>query len=187
MQFIPTALPDAYIIEPQKLEDNRGFFARTWCQQEFAEQGLNPNLVQCSISFNQKRGILRGMHWQMPPFAEAKLVRCTQGAIYDVIVDLRPDAETFLQWIAVHLTAKNRRALYVPKGFAHGFQTLAENTEVFYQMSDFYVAEAARGFRWNDPSFKIDWPEEISIISQRDQEYPDFTPDSLLSLQVTST
>jgi dTDP-4-dehydrorhamnose 3,5-epimerase len=187
MQFIPTSLLGTYIVDPQKLEDERGFFARTWCQQEFVDQGLDSNLVQCSISFNKKRGTLRGMHWQMHPFAETKLVRCTQGAIYDVIVDLRPNSETFLQWTAVHLTAENRKALYVPKGFAHGFQTLTDNTEVFYQMSDFYVAEAARGFRWDDPSFKIDWPEEISIISQRDQEYSDFTPDSLPSLQVTST
>jgi dTDP-4-dehydrorhamnose 3,5-epimerase len=186
MQFMQTSLLDAYIITPEKLEDDRGFFVRTWCQQEFADRGLDPNLVQCSVSYNHKRGILRGLHWQMPPFAETKLVRCAQGAIYDVIVDLRPDSDTFLQWTAIHLTAENHKALYIPKGFAHGFQTLADNTEIFYQMSDFYAPGAARGFRWNDPSFKIDWPEEISIISQRDRDYPDYTPSYLPALQFTS-
>jgi dTDP-4-dehydrorhamnose 3,5-epimerase len=177
MQFIPTLLCGAYIIQPDRLKDDRGFFARTWCQQEFDRQGLDKNLVQCSISFNNKKGTLRGMHLQLPPDTETKLVRCTQGAIYDVIVDLRTDSETFLQWIAVRLTAKNRMALYIPKGCAHGFQTLEDNTEILYQMSDFYSAKSAFGFRWNDPSFKIDWPEEISIISQRDQEYPDYNPN----------
>ncbi|WP_421656863.1 dTDP-4-dehydrorhamnose 3,5-epimerase [Leptothermofonsia sp. ETS-13] len=180
MHFISTPLPDAYIIEPERLEDQRGFFARTWCQQEFMDQGLDPNLVQCSISFNHKKGTVRGMHFQAPPFAETKLVRCTQGAIYDVIVDLRPDSSTYLQWFAVELTAENRKALYIPKGFAHGFQTCVNNTEIFYQMSDYYTPNSARGFRWNDPSFKIDWPEEVTLISSRDQEYPDYTPDSLL-------
>lgn len=177
MQFIPTPLRGAYIIEPDRLEDDRGFFARTWCQQDFDHQGLDNNLVQCSISFNKKKGTLRGMHLQLSPDAETKLVRCTQGAIYDVIVDLRTDSETFLQWTTVSLTAKNRTALYIPKGCAHGFQTLEDNTEILYQMSDFYSAKSAFGFRWNDPCFKIDWPEEISIISKRDQEYPDYNPN----------
>lgn len=176
MHFIPTKLKSAFIIEPEKVVDERGFFARTWCQKEFKNQGLDPNLVQCSISFNHKKGTLRGMHFQLPPHTETKLVRCTKGAIYDVIVDLRPNSETFEQWIGIELTAQNRKALYVPKGFAHGFQTLEDNTEVFYQMSEFYILESARGFRWNDSQFKIDWTEEPSIISKRDREYPDFKP-----------
>lgn len=174
MRFIQTKLKNAYVIEPEKFADERGFFARSWCEKEFREQGLNANLVQCNISFNNKRGTIRGMHLQIPPFAEAKLVRCTQGAIYDVIVDLRPDSATYQKWIGVELTAENRRALYVPEGFAHGFQTLADNTEVFYQMSEFYAPECARGFRWNDPTFKINWPEPVSVISLKDREYEDY-------------
>ena len=165
------------MIEPEKLEDDRGFFARTWCQQEFAEQGINSNLVQCNISFNKKRGTLRGMHLQLPPYAETKLVRCTKGAVYDVIIDLRADSETFLQWTAIELTADNCKALYVPKGFAHGFQTLEDNAEVFYQMSQFHAPGCARGFRWNDPTFNIHWIEKVSVISQRDQEYEDYAPN----------
>lgn len=177
MRFIPTPLMGAYVIEPERLEDNRGFFARTWCQKEFANQGLDSNLVQCNISFNNKKGTLRGMHFQVPPFAETKLVRCTQGAIYDVIVDLRSDSPTYLQWTAVELTDKNHKALYVPKGFAHGFQTLEDNTEVFYQMSEFYAPDAARGFRWNDPAFGIQWHEEVSVISDRDRMYESYKSD----------
>ncbi|MCC0176764.1 dTDP-4-dehydrorhamnose 3,5-epimerase [Waterburya agarophytonicola K14] len=174
MLFTPTKLKDAYIVEPKKLEDERGFFARSWCETEFRDRGLNPNLVQCNISFNQKKGTLRGMHLQIEPYAEAKLVRCTQGAIYDVIVDLRPDSETYLQWVGVELTPANHKALYVPEGFAHGFQTLADNTEVFYQMSQFYTPECARGYRWNDPSFDISWSEEISVISEKDLNLADY-------------
>lgn len=186
MRFIPTSLADAYIIEPEPIEDDRGFFARVWCQKEFAERNLDTNLVQCSISFNKKKGTLRGMHLQLPPFAETKLVRCTQGAIYDVIVDLRPNSETYLRWAAVELSAENHKALYVPQGFAHGFQTLQDNTEVFYQMSKFYSPGSARGFRWNDPAFKIDWLEEVSVMSERDRSYPDYIPDSLSILQSSS-
>jgi dTDP-4-dehydrorhamnose 3,5-epimerase len=175
MLFTPTKLKDAFIVEPDKKEDERGFFARTWCQQEFTDLGLDAELVQCSISFNKKKGTLRGMHWQLPPYAETKLVRCTKGAIYDVIVDLREDSPTFLQWIAAELTAENRTALYVPKGFAHGFQTLEDNTEVFYQISNFYAPDYARGFRWNDPTFEINWPLEVSVISVKDKEYEDYT------------
>ena len=174
MRFIQTNLKGAYILEPEKLEDERGFFARTWCQQEFTDLGLDTELVQCSISFNKKKGTLRGMHWQLPPYAETKLVRCTKGAIYDVIVDLRKDSPTFLQWIAAELTAENRKALYVPKGFAHGFQTLEDNTEVLYQISEFYAPDYARGFRWNDPTFQINWPLEVSTISIKDKEYEDY-------------
>ena len=174
MIFTSTKLQDAYIIEPKKLEDERGFFARTWCEREFRDRGLNPNLVQCNISFNKTKGTLRGMHLQVAPCAEAKLVRCTKGAIYDVIVDLRPDSPSYKQWLGVELTPANHKALYVPEGFAHGFQTLADNTEVFYQMSQFYAPECARGYRWNDPSFGITWPEEISVISSKDRNLTDY-------------
>jgi dTDP-4-dehydrorhamnose 3,5-epimerase len=182
MIFVELKLKGAYVIELEKLEDERGWFARSWCKQEFYEQGLDPNLAQCNISFNRKMGTLRGMHYQLPPFAETKLVRCTRGALYDVIIDLRPDSPTFLQWAGIELTADNRKTLYVPKGFAHGFQTLEDNTEVFYQMSDFYAPDHARGVRWNDPLFDIQWPEEESIISQKDQTYEDADPTWFSSL-----
>jgi dTDP-4-dehydrorhamnose 3,5-epimerase len=166
-------LKGAHLIEPERLVDERGFFARTWCQQEFEAHGLNPRLVQCNISFNTKKNTLRGLHYQAP-HEEAKLVRCTMGAIYDVIVDLRSDSPTFKQWIAVELTATNRRMLYIPEGFAHGFQSLEDNTEVFYQMSELYAPTGARGVRWNDPVFGIQWPAAIACISDRDNSYPDF-------------
>lgn len=174
MIFTETKLSGAYIVEPERYEDERGFFARSWCQNEFAEHGLNPRLAQCNISFNKKRGTLRGMHFQAPPRAEAKLVRCTQGAIYDVIIDLRPNSATFKHWIAVTLAAENRKMLYIPENFAHGFLTLEDNTEVFYQMSEFYAPSSARGLRWDDPLFAIFWPEPVSIISQKDQQFEDF-------------
>ena len=173
MIFIETKLKGAFIIEPERLEDERGFFARTWCQREFEAYGLDPRLVQCNISFNKKKGTLRGMHYQVAPHQEAKLVRCTMGAIYDVIIDLRPDSPTFKEWVVVELTAENRRILYIPEGFAHGFQTLVDDTEVFYQMSEFYHPECARGARWNDPAFAIVWPPAERIISAKDQAYPD--------------
>lgn len=174
MLFQPTKLDGAYLIAMQKLEDERGFFARSWCVSEFDEQGLDSNLVQCNVSFNTEQGTLRGMHYQAPPFAETKLVRCTSGAIYDVIIDLRPASPTFLQWTGVTLSAENRLMLYIPKGFAHGFQTLANGSEVFYQMSDFYAPAYARGLRWNDPMFNIQWPLAISMISAKDQQYADY-------------
>jgi dTDP-4-dehydrorhamnose 3,5-epimerase len=174
MIFTETKLKGAFFVEPARRQDERGFFARTWCQREFAERGLGPTWVQCNISFNTQKGTLRGMHYQGAPYAEAKLVRCTMGAIYDVIIDLCPDSPTFKQWLAVELTAENRCMLYVPGGFAHGFLTLADNSEVFYQMSEFYVAEYARGVRWNDPAFGIQWPAEVRIISERDRNYLDF-------------
>lgn len=176
MKFVETALPGAYIIEMEPLRDERGFFARSFCREEFAAHGLNPDLVQCSVSFNDKRGTLRGMHWQAKPHEEAKLVRCTMGAIHDVILDLRPDSPAFRRWVAVELTAENRRALYIPEGCAHGFQTLADNTEVFYQMSEFYHPECARGVRWDDPAFGIEWPVADPIISARDRAYPMMKP-----------
>ncbi len=173
MKFIETELKGAYLIELEPIEDERGFFARSWCQKEFVKHNLTPNLVQCNISFNHKQGTLRGMHYQEKPHEEVKLIRCTSGAIYDVIIDLRQDSSTFKQWAAVELTADNRKMLYVPEGMAHGFQTLQDNTEVFYQMSAFYHPESARGVRWDDPAFQIDWPEKKPIISLKDSQYPD--------------
>lgn len=175
MRFIPTILKGAYIVEPEKMADDRGFFARSWCQQEFSDRGLDANLVQCSISFNHKRGTLRGMHFQLPPFAETKLVRCTQGAIYDVAIDLRQDSPTYLQWVGVELTAENRKAFYIPKGCAHGFQTLTDNAEVFYQISEVYAPEYGRGVRWDDRAFNITWPEPVSVISERDRNYAEYS------------
>lgn len=176
MIFTEAKLKGAFIIEPERLGDHRGFFARTWCQREFETHGLSPRLAQCNISFNKKKGTLRGMHYQAAPYEEAKLVRCTMGAIYDAIIDLRSESPTFMQHTAVVLTAENRKMLYVPEGFAHGFQTLEDDTEVFYQMSEFYVAEYARGVRWNDPAFGIQWPDAEPIILERDRNYPDMIP-----------
>jgi len=156
--------------------DERGFFARTWCEKEFEEHGLNPRLVQCNASFNHKKGTLRGMHYQDQPFPEAKIVRCTQGAIYDVVLDLRPDSPTFKNWVSVVLTAEKRNMVYVPEGCAHGFLTLEDRAEVFYQMSEFYHPELARGVRWDDPAFQIVWPGKVEVISERDRTYADFAP-----------
>jgi dTDP-4-dehydrorhamnose 3,5-epimerase len=174
MIFTATTLNGAFLIEPERRQDERGFFARTWCEREFAAAGLQTEWVQCNISFNRQRGTLRGMHYQAAPYEEAKLVRCTMGAIYDVIIDLRADSPTFRQWLAVELTADNRHMLFIPQGFAHGFQTLTDETEVFYQMSQFYAPEYARGVRWDDSAFKIAWPADKRIISERDQSFPDF-------------
>jgi len=174
MIFKETKLKGAYVIEINPLEDERGFFARSFCAKEFKEHGLNQNIAQCNISYNGKKGTLRGMHYQAAPHEEAKLVRCTMGAIYDVIIDLRPDSSTFKKWIGVELTKENRRMLYVPEGFAHVFQTLEDHTEVLYQMSEFHHPEWARGVRWNDPTFGIFWPVNVEIISIGDQQYLDF-------------
>jgi len=174
MIFTETKLRGAYIIDIKKLEDERGFFARSWCQKEFETHGLNPRLVQCNISFNKKRGTLRGMHYQAPPHEEAKLVRCTMGSICDVIIDLRSESRTFKQHLSALLSSSNRKMLYIPEGFAHGFLTLEDDTEVFYQMSEFYASEYAKGFRWNDPAFGIQWPMDIQVISERDETYPVF-------------
>lgn len=176
MIFRETALKGAFIIVPEWNEDPRGFFARTWCAEEFHAHGLNPMLVQCSISYNKKKGTLRGMHYQIAPFGEVKLIRCTMGAIYDVIIDLRSDSPNYTKHLTSVLTASNRHMLYIPEGFAHGFQTLEDNTEVFYQMSQVYMPESARGVRWNDPVFGIQWPPDERIIADRDQQYPDFIP-----------
>ncbi len=177
MIFNETKLKCAYLIEVEPIADDRGFFARTFGEPEFAAQGLKTHFVHCNISFNHKKGTLRGMHYQIAPYQEAKLVRCTKGAIYDVIIDIRPESPTFTQWIAAELTADNRRQLYIPEGFAHGFQTLEDNTEIFYQMAEFYHPESARGIRWNDPAFGIEWPSaDHRIISARDSAYEDFIP-----------
>jgi dTDP-4-dehydrorhamnose 3,5-epimerase len=174
MLFTETKLRGAYIVDLECRKDARGFFARSWCADEFEKHGLNPRLSQCNISFNKKQGTLRGMHYQVAPFPEAKLVRCTMGSIYDVVIDLRSNSPTFKQWISVELSAENRRALYVPEDFAHGFQTLVDNTEVSYQMSEFFHPECARGVRWDDVAFEIIWPQSIVNVSQRDQLYPAF-------------
>lgn len=176
MKFHETILNGAYVIEPEPIEDHRGFFARAWCQREFADHGLSSEMVQCNISSNRHRGTLRGMHYQTPPHQEAKLVRCTSGAIYDVIIDLRPESHTFMQHLGVTLTAENRQMLYVPEGFAHGFITLEDSVEVFYQVSAFYAPGYERGLRYDDPTFEIQWPEKVEVISEKDATWPDYHP-----------
>ena len=180
MIFQETSLAGAFIVELKRLEDERGFFARSFCQDEFEAHGLNPCVSQCNVSFNKQAGTLRGMHFQIAPHAEAKLVRCTMGAVYDVVIDLRAASPTFRQWTGVELTAENRRAIYIPEGFAHGAQTLVDNTELFYQMSTAYHGASGSGVRWDDPAFGIVWPEPPStlsggrIIVERDRAWPDF-------------
>lgn len=176
MIFAPTALAGAFLVELERREDERGFFARSFCEREFVAHGLDPAVVQCNVSFNRRRGTLRGMHWQEEPHGEAKLVRVTQGALWDAIIDLRPDSPTYCHWVGVELTAANRRALYIPIGLAHGFQTLTDDVEVFYQMSTSYVPGAQRGVRWDDPAFGIAWPIRPPFLSERDATYPDFSP-----------
>ncbi|MDA8087465.1 MAG: dTDP-4-dehydrorhamnose 3,5-epimerase [Nitrospiraceae bacterium] len=184
MKFVKTRLDGAFIVEPEAEADGSGFLAGSWCQHEFEMLGIHKKPVQSNVSFNKKRGTLRGLHYQAAPYSEAKLVRCTLGAVYDVIADLRPDSPTYQQWMSVELTQKNRRLLYVPEGFAHGFMTLRDNTEVFYQMTRFYMPEYSRGIRWNDPLFEIKWPLKVSEISDKDRQYPDFVP-SAVSLSKT--
>jgi dTDP-4-dehydrorhamnose 3,5-epimerase len=176
MIFRETKLGGAFVVEPLRHEDERGFFARSWSAREFAERGLDPALVECNISFNRRAGTLRGMHYQAAPHAQAKLVRCTRGAIYDAIIDLRPESPTFKGWVGVELSAENAAMLYVPEGFAHGFQTLTDDAEVFYQMAAYYEAASGRGVRWDDPAFGVEWPEARErIINARDRDYQDFT------------
>ena len=174
MKFHQTKLPGVYEICIEPIADSRGFFARSWCQKEFAAHGLNSSLAQCNISFNTRKGTLRGVHYQVQPFLETKLVRCTRGAIYDVIVDLRPASPTFKQWAAIVLTADKRNMAYVLENCAHGFLTLEDEAEVFYEMSGFYDPASARGVRWNDPAFQIEWPAKVEVISERDSSYPNF-------------
>jgi dTDP-4-dehydrorhamnose 3,5-epimerase len=174
MIFKGTDIDGVWVIEPERHGDVRGFFARTWEPEEFTERGLNSDLAQCSISYNRARGTLRGLHYQAAPHEEAKLVRCTAGAIFDVAVDLRPDSPTFRDWFGVELSAENRLALFVPEGCAHGFLTLADDSEVHYQISQAYVPDAGRGVRWDDPAFAIRWPSEVVVINERDKSYADF-------------
>lgn len=175
MIFTETKLSGAYLIELERNEDERGFFARNWSEREFAERGLVAKFVESNISFSRKKGTLRGMHYQAAPHAQAKLVRCTKGGIFDVIIDLRRDSPTFQQWMNVELTAQNHLMLYVPISFAHGFQTLEDDTEITYQVSSPYHPESSSGVRWNDPAFGIPWPDGERVIIARDREYPDWT------------
>lgn len=172
MKFTETPLQGAFVIELEPITDERGFFARSWCKKEFEARGLNGNLVQCNVSYNRTKGTLRGMHYQAKPHEEVKLVRCTLGAIYDVIIDLRPMSATFRQWSGVELTAANRKAHYVPEGFAHGFQTLEDDTELFYLMSESYHPESARTVRWDDPRIAVTWPLANPIVGEQDRAAP---------------
>lgn len=174
MIFRETPLPGAWLLTPERFADERGFFARTFCRQDFATRGLDPEVAQCSVSFNHKRGTVRGLHFQTAPHEEVKLVRVTRGALWDVIVDLRPDSPTFKNHFAVVLSAEAGNQLYIPKGIAHGFQTLEDGTEVFYQISVPYAPESARGYRWDDPAFAIPWPEPVTVMSEKDRDLPFF-------------
>jgi dTDP-4-dehydrorhamnose 3,5-epimerase len=174
--FQPTTLDAAFMVELERRYDERGFFARTWCAEEFGARGLAVEIAQCSLSYNRSAGTLRGMHYQAPPHAETKLVRCTRGAIYDVLVDLRPSSPSYLRWIGVELSADNGRMVYAPEGLAHGFQTLTDDAEVAYQMSVPYHREAERGVRYDDPAFAIQWPLPVRVISSKDAAWPEFVP-----------
>jgi dTDP-4-dehydrorhamnose 3,5-epimerase len=174
LKFSETELKGAFILEVKKLEDERGFFGRTFCQKEFEKHGMNPHVVQANVSYNKFKGILRGMHYQLHPYEETKLVRCVRGAIYDVIIDLRKDSPTYTKWIGVELKEDSYQMLFVPEGFGHGFITLEDNTEVIYQVSQFYTPGAESGIRWNDPVFDIKWPIEPLIISQKDRQHSDY-------------
>ena len=174
MKFHKAKIAGVFEICLEPRTDDRGFFARAWCQKEFEARGLNSTVVQCNISRNARKGTLRGMHYQADPFSEIKVVRCTRGAVYDVVLDLRPKSKTFKQWVSVVLTEESGNMVYIPDGCAHGFLTLKDGSDVFYQMSEFYNPEAARGVRWNDDAFGIVWPEKVEVISERDRTYPDF-------------
>lgn len=176
MTFTETKLRGAYVIEPERFDDERGFFARTFCRREFEEHGLDTDVAQSALSYNRRKGTLRGMHYQAPPHAQAKLVRSARGAVYDVIIDLRPESATLRSWFGMELTAANRLMLYVPKGFAHGFLTLDDDSEVAYHMSGFYAPETERGVRWDDPAFGIQWPIPVTVLSERDRAFPPFRP-----------
>jgi dTDP-4-dehydrorhamnose 3,5-epimerase len=175
MIFTETELKGAYVIEPEKYQDERGYFARVFCENEFKFHGIKLNMVQSNIGFSRKKGTIRGLHYQVYPHAEVKLIRCISGSIFDVIIDLRPESPTYKQWFGIELNSKNSQMLLVPENFAHGYQSLVDNTEVFYLVSQFYTADAERGVRWDDPLFKIQWPEMIHpIISEKDKSWPDF-------------
>ena len=181
MDFNETPLPGAYLIDLNRLGDDRGFFARVFCTREFSEAGLVTSFVQVNNSLSANRGTLRGMHYQLAPNAETKIVRCIRGALFDVIIDLRPDSPTYMQHFGVELSADNRLMLYVPKGFAHGFVTLQDDTEAFYFVDEFYAPDVERGIRWNDPTFQIDWPVVPREISEKDAQHRDFDPAYHLS------
>ena len=179
MKFFETNLKGSYVIEPEPSLDERGFFARSWDVNEFKKMGLNSNIVQTSISFNKLKGTVRGMHYQIKPYEETKLVRCTKGSVFEVLLDLRPNSKTFLEWTSVKLTSDNYKMIYAPEGFALGFQTLENNTELIYQMSQFYSPEFQRGIKWNDTYFDIKWPLKMTVISNRDTTFPDFKIDRI--------
>jgi dTDP-4-dehydrorhamnose 3,5-epimerase len=175
MKFIPTALNDVFIIELEMIRDYRGFFARSWCKDEFRQNNLSDKILQCNISFNLQQATIRGMHFQTPPYQETKIVRCISGDIYDVIIDLRDNSTTYMNWMGVNLNSENRNMLYIPRGFAHGYQTLTPNTEINYQVDQYYNPTSERGIRWNDPAFSINWPiSENCIISEKDATWPNF-------------
>lgn len=176
MKYVPLDIPGVFSVEPQFLSDERGFFTRTYCAREFAEHGLDPAVAQCNVSFNHKRGTLRGMHFQTKPHEEAKLVRVTSGAVHDVIVDLRPESPAYLRWIGLELTAESHRGVFIPTGCAHGFLTLTDGVEMLYYMSEFYDPPTNTGVRWNDPAFAIEWPFEPLLVSDKDNSYPDYRP-----------
>jgi dTDP-4-dehydrorhamnose 3,5-epimerase len=174
MIFIETKIEGVYLLEPELLIDNRGFFARSFCKEEFQKYELETDIVQCNISYNKRKGTLRGMHYQAPPFEETKIISCTKGGIFDVVLDLRKDKGTYLKWVATELSDKNFRMVYIPKGCAHGFQTLVNDTVVYYQMTEFFHPECARGVRWDDPKFGIQWPTGEKIISERDNQFSEY-------------
>ncbi|HET7753992.1 MAG TPA: dTDP-4-dehydrorhamnose 3,5-epimerase [Anaeromyxobacteraceae bacterium] len=183
MDFAPTSVSGVWLLQQQRHADDRGWFARTWDEAELRERGLEARVVQCSASFNHRRGTLRGLHYQAPPFAEAKVVRCTRGRLFDVAVDLRPDSSTFRAWVGVELTPENGRSLYIPRGCAHGFLTLSDDTEVAYQITPEYSPDHARGVRWDDPLLAIAWPEPVATIAPRDRDYPDVQLSALEELR----
>jgi dTDP-4-dehydrorhamnose 3,5-epimerase len=176
MKFEAGEIEGAYVVHLEERSDDRGFFARTFCVDEFSALGLDPKVVQCNLSYNYRRGTLRGMHWQASPHEETKYIRCIRGRIYDVLIDIRPASTTYLRWIGVELSAENRLAVYAPKGTAHGYLTLEDRCEVLYQVSQVFTPEADRGARWNDPSFGIVWPFEPTLVSDKDSGHPDFQP-----------
>ncbi len=179
MEFIETTLAGAFVVRPRRIDDHRGFFARAFCADEFREHGLNPDMLQLNVGFSHKQGTVRGLHYQKAPHAEAKFVRCTRGAVYDVVVDIRPDSPTRGRWVGVELTADNGSMLYAPEGLAHGYQTLVDETEIYYMTTARYAAASAHGVRFDDPAFGIEWPLPVSVISDPDRSWPDFQPISL--------
>jgi dTDP-4-dehydrorhamnose 3,5-epimerase len=179
MIFTETKLKDAFIIEIKKIEDERGFFGRSWCKREMEEHGLNSNVVQQNTSLSKMKGTIRGLHYQKHPYEETKLIRCTKGAIFDVIIDLRKDSPTFLQWMGVELTEDNYKMLYIPEKFAHGFLTLTNNSEVTYLVTQFYSPGVEGGIRFDDPVFNIQWPVPVEVVSDKDKSHPDFNPSEL--------